>query len=271
MTPPPFADPALAGVAPRPRPEAVLRAAETAAATAPTPETPALSAAEQAEIARLGATRPRPRPAGIAAAARAADNTEAQARAEAEALAAAEAAAAALAARPDPFANATANAVTLSRRPASKPGDMAAIISRAERNAAAAAPTPAAAPAPVAAAAAPAPKTRAPAPTDFSAPTRDDEIDEPEPTAAAPKLPTSASVAKQATTKNAIQLGEMNLIGLFGSASNRRALVRMSNGKFVKVGVGDRLDGGKVTAIGTDRLTYAKGSRNYTLQLLKGE
>ncbi|MEZ5686214.1 MAG: hypothetical protein R3D78_10120 [Paracoccaceae bacterium] len=63
----------------------------------------------------------------------------------------------------------------------------------------------------------------------------------------------------------------MNLIGLFGSAGNRRALVRMETGKFIKVGVGDRLDGGKVTAIGTDQLTYTKGSRSYTLKLLQGE
>ena len=87
--------------------------------------------------------------------------------------------------------------------------------------------------------------------------------------AVAPKIPTKASVAKNATVANAINLSKINLIGVYGSASERRALVRLSNGKYVKVKVGDRIDGGKVAAIGEAELVYVKGSRQVKLALPK--
>jgi hypothetical protein len=83
----------------------------------------------------------------------------------------------------------------------------------------------------------------------------------------APSIPTSASVAKQATVKNAIDLGEITLIAVTGSSSNRRAIVRLANGKRVTVEVGDRLDGGKVVAIGDSELQYTKKSRTITLDM----
>ena len=83
-----------------------------------------------------------------------------------------------------------------------------------------------------------------------------------------PAIPTSASVANQATTSNAINLREINLLGISGPSNARRALVRMANGRYVTVKVGDRLDGGRVTSISADGLTYQKGARNFTLQLL---
>ncbi|WP_143534315.1 hypothetical protein [Roseovarius albus] len=85
-----------------------------------------------------------------------------------------------------------------------------------------------------------------------------------------PSVPTSASVTRQATEKNAIKLRQINLIGVYGSPSNRRALVRMANGRYKKVTVGDRLDGGKVAAIGKSELRYVKKGRNITLQMPKG-
>lgn len=86
-------------------------------------------------------------------------------------------------------------------------------------------------------------------------------------TAVIPTLPTTASVAREATETNAINLGKVNLIGVYGSSNDRRALVRMPSGRYVKVEVGDRLDGGQVAAIGDDQLRYIKGGRNITLQL----
>ena len=83
-----------------------------------------------------------------------------------------------------------------------------------------------------------------------------------------PAIPTSASVANQATTPNALNLREINLLGISGPSNARRALVRMENGRYVTVKVGDRLDGGRVTSITSDGLTYQKGSRNLSLQLL---
>jgi hypothetical protein len=84
-----------------------------------------------------------------------------------------------------------------------------------------------------------------------------------------PKIPSSASVAKSATVKNAINLRNVNLIGVYGKPSSRRALVRLSNGRYQKVQVGDRIDGGRVSAIGDNELRYKKGSRNFTLKMPK--
>ncbi len=82
-----------------------------------------------------------------------------------------------------------------------------------------------------------------------------------------PKIPSSASVTKQATVRNAINLNRINLMGVYGTPSNRRALVRLANGRYKKVQVGDRIDGGKVSAIGDSELRYQKGSRNIVLKM----
>jgi hypothetical protein len=85
-----------------------------------------------------------------------------------------------------------------------------------------------------------------------------------------PSMPFSASVAQQATTKNAINLRKINLIGVYGGTSSRRALVRMGNGSYMKVQVGDRLDGGQVAAIGESELRYVKSGRNLVLRIPEG-
>ena len=88
--------------------------------------------------------------------------------------------------------------------------------------------------------------------------------------AVVPSIPARATVARAATERNAIQLGKVNLIGVYGSPSDRRALVRLKNGRYVKVEVGDRVDGGRVAAIGDDELRYIKSGRNITLTLPNG-
>lgn len=85
-----------------------------------------------------------------------------------------------------------------------------------------------------------------------------------------PDIPTSASVARQATIQNAINLNKISLIGVYGTTTSRRALVRMSNGRFKKVQVGDRLDGGKVAAISDTELRYVKSGKNVILKMPKG-
>ncbi len=85
-----------------------------------------------------------------------------------------------------------------------------------------------------------------------------------------PDIPTTASVARQATIKNAINLNKVNLIGVYGTSSNRRALVRLSSGRYKKVQVGDRIDGGRVSAISQDELHYTKGKRKVVLKMPKG-
>ena len=80
----------------------------------------------------------------------------------------------------------------------------------------------------------------------------------------------SATVARAATDNNAIALGKVALVGVFGTSSKRRALVRMPNGRFKKVAIGDRVDGGRVAAIDGNSLRYTKGGRTVTLQMPKG-
>ncbi len=136
----------------------------------------------------------------------------------------------------EPEALATDQAVNRSLTPVGRPRNMAAIVKRAD-SAAAAAPTE-----PVQTAAI-APRTVKPA------------------------APSSRGVAQSATVRNAINLKKISLIGVYGTPAARRALVRLPNGKYKKVKVGDRLDGGRVAAIGDSELRYTKSGRNLTLKM----
>lgn len=139
----------------------------------------------------------------------------------------------------DPFADATRFAVQASIRPDTRPSNFTRTVQRAQQNRPAEVTQ-------VASAAAVAPRT------------------------VAPKIPSSASVSRSATVKNAINLRKVNLIGVYGKPSNRRALVRLGNGRYKKVVVGDRIDGGRVSAIGDSELRYVKSGRNVILKMPKG-
>ena len=102
------------------------------------------------------------------------------------------------------------------------------------------------------------------------APAQEVAQDEPEPDDRAPDLPTNASVAKQATTKDALNTNKLALLAVFGTASNRFAMVRQPNGAVKKVRVGDRLDGGSIAAITANSVQYQKGGRMVTLALPTG-
>ena len=143
----------------------------------------------------------------------------------------------ALAPSPD-LDNATRLAIAASLRPDTRPSNFARIVQRAQRNA-----TPAEEEVRVASAAAVAPRT------------------------VTPNIPSTASVSRQATVRNAINLRKINLIGVYGKPSNRRALVRLDNGRYKKVVVGDRLDGGRVSAIGDSELRYTKRGRDLVLRM----
>ncbi|HGG65415.1 MAG TPA: hypothetical protein ENK34_12665 [Rhodobacteraceae bacterium] len=131
----------------------------------------------------------------------------------------------------------TENAVVLSRLPNHRPRNFARLVARAR----------ASAPSEQATAAAAVPRNQT----------------------VTPPGPTRGSVARLATTKNAINLRRTSLIGVYGSPGNRRALVRLANGRYVKVKVGQRVDGGKVAAIGESELRYVKGGRTVILRMPK--
>ncbi|MGR3376858.1 hypothetical protein [Salipiger abyssi] len=129
---------------------------------------------------------------------------------------------------------ATELAIANSLAPQPRPGDMAGIVRRAERET---------------------------VQTASTAPVRMQP---------GPRVPQNTNVAKEATVRNQINLRQMNLIGVFGKASSRRALVRLSNGRLQNVKVGDRLDGGRVAAIGESELQLTKSGRNIVLRMPSG-
>lgn len=98
------------------------------------------------------------------------------------------------------------------------------------------------------------------------------DLPAPQPAAATPQvsIPSSASVSRQATLEGAIRLNRINLIGVYGGSADRRALIRLPSGKFVKVKVGDRVDGGTVARIGDSELQYRKGGRTMSLTMPQG-
>ncbi|MGI3187067.1 hypothetical protein [Nioella aestuarii] len=85
-----------------------------------------------------------------------------------------------------------------------------------------------------------------------------------------PAIPSSASVTRAAAEDGSINLRNLNLIGISGASGARRALVRLPSGRFVRVEVGDRLDGGQVAAIGESSLQYVKRGRTITLEVPAG-
>ncbi|PRY25242.1 hypothetical protein CLV78_102419 [Aliiruegeria haliotis] len=70
-----------------------------------------------------------------------------------------------------------------------------------------------------------------------------------------------------ATTKKGIELDELALIGVFGTDTKRRALVRHASGRVQKIAMGGRLSGGKVVAIGKDEVFIRFGSRTQKLEM----
>ena len=240
------ADPALAAARPKLRPEGLVPAglapvgADDAALTTEIP-------------IRSTSLIPRARPETILAA-----GEEARRATEAASLAASAATSQAseevILALAEPAPNASPLAVSVSRVPAPRPRDLEKAVAAA-----------------VAAASAPAPAPEPePEPQQATAPAAPEADAEPEVADAAPARPTGRTVAEQATFVNAIALNRINLIGVYGTQSNRYALIRQANGRYKKVSVGDRIDGGTIAAITDDQVRYQKGGRMIALDMPRG-
>jgi hypothetical protein len=269
--PRPAADPALAGFRPQARTGTVLPAAAppggAAEAAAVVTEVAAQLPAPVSDPALAG-FRPRLRPEALVAAAAPVAAGVAAATAEPEA------------APPASFPGATDLAVAVAPVPRGRPQDfaeraqIAAAAAAAARAVASAPPPPE--PPPAAAPAAAPPAATSPSTQTAEADPEAEADGEVEVAAVAaapaggPRLPTRASVAEQATVENAIRLNRVNLIGIYGGARDRRALVRLPSGRYVKVQVGDRVDGGRVAAISERELQLVKGGRNIVLRVGEG-
>ncbi|EYD74485.1 hypothetical protein Rumeso_03959 [Rubellimicrobium mesophilum DSM 19309] len=163
---------------------------------------------------------------------------------------------------PDPLAGATRQAVPQARVPAARPANFGRVVSaQLDRLARASAPRQQQQQ----------PARQASTAGNLAANEQAESAPEVASSAAAvPSGQTAASVAQAATYQDAMALREINLIGVYGQPNARRALVRMGNGSFVRVSVGDRLDGGQVTAIGDNALNYVKRGRTYALAIPGG-
>lgn len=240
------ADPALAGVRPRARPADLSPPPTNSGALIPASAS-AIEVMTSLPVAQNTGRRPAARPQAV---------LDAGLQAQQEQLAAASLAASALS---DP--NRSILAIAVSRRPAPRPADMARAV---EAAVAAAARLPAPEPQPE-----PTPDPQPEANPDI-APEMLAEAETDEPEAAMPNVPTRASVAKQATMANVLNMSKLSLIGIYGTPSNRHAMVRQANGRYVKVSIGDRIDGGRVAAITDSELRYQKGGRMLVLEMPQG-
>ncbi|WP_425098794.1 hypothetical protein [Tropicibacter sp. S64] len=146
----------------------------------------------------------------------------------------------------EPDSPATDQAVTASLVPVTRPRNMEAIVERARQ----------AAPPEVI--------------QEEDAPVRTASATAIAPRTVQPSGPTGGSVARNATVSNAINLSKVSLIGIYGTPSNRRALIRLPSGSYKKVKVGDSIDGGRVAAIGESELRYTKSGRNVLLKMPRG-
>jgi hypothetical protein len=236
------ADPALQSARPRTRPADLVPAApaggEDDASLAP------------AEDSRFASLRPRLRPASVLAAGETARRTSDAASLAVQAVAASAAPEAAVA---EAVANTSPLAVSVSRVPAPRPRNMENAVQAA-----------------VAAATQPNRTARSESVAPEKAAPEEEADSEPEVASAAPRIPTRANVAKNATYVNAINLGQTNLVGVYGTQSKRYALIRQSNGRYKKVRVGDSVDGGTVQAITAREVRYQKGGRLVTLAMPRG-
>jgi len=79
--------------------------------------------------------------------------------------------------------------------------------------------------------------------------------------------PSNNTVAGRATETEAISLRGINLIGIYGETGDRRALVRLQSGRYTKIEVGDRLNGGQVSAIDQDRVLYVRNGQTVVLRM----
>ena len=81
---------------------------------------------------------------------------------------------------------------------------------------------------------------------------------------------TKKSIVKLATQKNAINKRKLNVLSIYSRGSEKRAIVLFPTGQTKLVKVGDRLDGGRVAAIGTTEIRYIKGGNNLVLKIPQG-
>ncbi len=83
------------------------------------------------------------------------------------------------------------------------------------------------------------------------------------------QLPTAASVQQAATISNAIDTRNLALIGVYGRSRERRALLRLPNGRYIRAQVGDTVQGYQIAVIGNDAIRIRRNGRDRILVIPK--
>jgi hypothetical protein len=79
---------------------------------------------------------------------------------------------------------------------------------------------------------------------------------------------TNEVVAREATQIDALQLGDLTLIGVAGPADARRALILLASGKVVTGLAGDTTPAGTIEMVGEDRVLLRRRGKVSTLKLI---
>ncbi len=86
------------------------------------------------------------------------------------------------------------------------------------------------------------------------------------PSISLPKI--SPKSVQEAATEQGLPLDQVTLIGILDLESGRRALLRLPNGRYRSVVVGDVLDGWRISLIGLDALRVTRSGQDRTLLLV---
>jgi hypothetical protein len=93
----------------------------------------------------------------------------------------------------------------------------------------------------------------------------------PEELPSAALLPISGAAQRsiqEAATEHGLPLDRASLIGILNLDTGRKALLRLPNGRYRSVVVGDVLDGWRVSLIGTDAMRITRSGQDHTLLLV---
>jgi hypothetical protein len=81
------------------------------------------------------------------------------------------------------------------------------------------------------------------------------------------RVETPPAVAAAATMQTGLSRNQVSLIGVFGTANRRHALVRMPNGAIQRVQAGDQVQGAQVAAVSADSVRLRNGGRETILRM----
>ena len=81
--------------------------------------------------------------------------------------------------------------------------------------------------------------------------------------------PAGPGVSNAATLRQVMELGETSLLGVFGKSDSRKALIRFPDGKVVRVGAGQVIDGWVVNSIGATSMKLSRGGESRRLTLVR--